>query len=151
MKKIILGFSFSVLFFNASFSQKITKDNVPAAVIETFKAKFSIAEKTDWEMDYDNYQANFVVGSADFSAAFDKDGKWLKTESFIKPSTLPKNIKNFITKNFPGYKVDETEKVETPEKGVTYEMEITKDDLTYDVSISEAGTMLKHEQKGSSK
>ena len=102
MKKIILAISFSALFFNCSFSQNISKENLPVSVSDAFKAKFSIAEKTGWEMDYDNYQANFVVGNADFSATFDKDGKWLKTESFIKPSALPKNIKNFIAKNFPG-------------------------------------------------
>ena len=151
MKKIILGLSFAVLFFNSSFSQKIAKENIPAAVQDAFKARFSIAEKVEWEMDYDNYQSDFTVGNADFSATFDKDGKWLKTESFIKASTLPKNIKNFIAKNFPGYKEDETEKVETPEKGVTYDMELSKDDLTYDVSISEAGVLLRHEQKGATK
>ncbi|MGZ4034366.1 MAG: hypothetical protein ACXVP4_05840, partial [Bacteroidia bacterium] len=79
MKKIILSFSLAVLFFNTSFSQKISKDNIPASVSDAFKAKFSIAEKTEWEMDYDNYQADFTVGNADFSATFDKDGKWLKT------------------------------------------------------------------------
>ena len=86
MKKIILGFSFAILICNTSFSQKVSKENVPAAVIETFKARFSIADKTEWEMDYDNYQSNFTIGNADFSATFDKDGKWLKTESFIKAS-----------------------------------------------------------------
>ena len=152
MKKIILAISFSALFFNCSFSQKISKENLPVPVSEAFKAQFSIAEKTGWEMDYDNYQANFVVGNADFSATFDKDGKWLKTESFIKPSALPKNIKNFIVKNFPGYKIDdETVKLETPEKGITYEMEISKDELTYEISMSEQAVMLKHEAKGTSK
>src|SRR5471030_322955 len=120
MKKIILGFSFALLIANTSFSQKITKENVHAPVLETFKARFSIADKTEWEMDYDKYQCNFNVGNADFSATFDKDGKWLKTESLIKASALPKNIKDFIAKNFPGYKVDNTEKVDTPYKGITY-------------------------------
>jgi hypothetical protein len=152
MKKIILGFSFAVVCFNTAFSQKIAADNIPAVVSQAFKARFSIAEKAQWEMDYDNYQSDFTVGNADFSATFDKDGKWLKTESFIKPSSLPKNIKNFVTKNFPGYKIDdETEKLETPEKGTTYEFQISKDELTYAVSMSEAGEMLKHEAVGSTK
>ena len=85
-----------------------------------------------------------------FSATFDKDGKWLKTESYIKASALPKNIRDYVTKNFPGYSTDDAEKVETPEK-VTYDMVVTKDDLSYDISLSPDAILLKHEQKGEPK
>jgi hypothetical protein len=150
MKNLIF-ILFTLLITTNISAQKISADNVPAAVTDAFKAKFSNAMKTSWEIDYDNYQAGFEAGKASFSASFDKDGKWLKTESYIKSADLPKVVKDFLTKNFNGYKVDAPEKVETPGKSssvsVDYEMELTKDDLTYQVSVSDKGIMLKHELK----
>ncbi len=83
MKKILF-FLASVVCYSSINAQKISSENVPAAVVAAFKTKFSIAEKATWEIDYDNYEADFTVGKSYFSATFDKDGKWLGTETFLK-------------------------------------------------------------------
>jgi hypothetical protein len=61
MKKLILILS---LCFIAPVmrSQNIAVENVPPAVVTTFKAMFSIAEKVKWELDYADYVAGFTVG-----------------------------------------------------------------------------------------
>ena len=42
------------------FAQKITEDKVPAAVLSAFKARFTTAAKTSWEMENKNeYEAGF--------------------------------------------------------------------------------------------
>lgn len=148
MKKLLFIFSAAFISLNMN-AQKITADNVPSSVTTAFKAKFSIAEKTTWEMDYDNYEADFTVGKTDFSAKFDKDGKWLETDTYLKPSELPKIVKETLSKKYgelSGYKIDEAMKVEK-EKEMTYEMVVIKGENTYDVEFSEDGEMTKEEKK----
>lgn len=148
MKKVLFLIA-SVVCSSSITAQKISSENVPAAVTSAFKAKFSIAEKTTWEMDYDNFEADFTVGKSYFSATFDKDGKWLGTETFLKVSELPKVIREALSKKYgelSAYKVTEAIKVEK-EKGTTYSLEIVKGENTYDLLFDEAGELLEDDLK----
>jgi hypothetical protein len=148
MKQFYLLIAAALFSFQMN-AQKISKDNVPAVVIEAFKAKFSIAEKTTWELDYDKYQAEFSVGKANFSAKFDKDGKWLETKTYIKPSDLPKNIRDAVAKKYgelSAYKIEEAEKVERG-KQITYELEVKKGEGSYELEFDEEGEVLTEEKK----
>ncbi|MGQ0829425.1 MAG: PepSY-like domain-containing protein, partial [Bacteroidota bacterium] len=110
---------------------------------------FSIAEKVSWAVDDDDYKADFKVSKVDFTATFDKTGKWLMTEKFIKQSELPKLVRDSVTKEFgqlSGYTYEDIERVET-EKNIVYEMDIKKGELSYIFIISEKGEILKVEQK----
>ncbi len=153
MKKLLLFFATTIL-ISPAFAQKISVDNVPAAVISAFKAKFSIAEKTTWELDYDNYEADFIVGKTDFSSKFDKDGKWLETTTYLKPSELPKEIKEALSKKYgeilSAYKIEDAKKVEK-EKETIYTMEITKGENVYDVEFDNEWEMVKEEKKSGTK
>lgn len=129
-------------------AQRVTIDNVPENIAAAFKAKFSIAEKVSWAVDDDNYKADFKISKVDFTATFDRAGKWLMTEKFIKPSELPKVVRDSVTKEFgqlSGYTYEDVERVET-EKGITYEMNIKKGELAYELVISEKGDISKLEQ-----
>lgn len=148
MKKVLFLIA-SVVCSSSITAQKISSENVPAAVTTAFKAKFSIAEKTTWEMDYDNFEADFTVGKSYFSATFDKDGKWLGTETFLKVSELPKVIREALSKKYgelSAYKVTEAIKVEK-EKGTTYSLEVVKGENTYDLLFDEAGELLEDDLK----
>lgn len=153
MKKLLLFFA-TTLLFSSAFAQKISVDNVPAVVISAFKAKFSIAEKTTWELDYDNYEADFTVGKINFSSKFDKDGKWLETITYLKPSELPKEIKESLSKKYgeilSAYKIDDAKKIER-EKETIYTMEITKGENVYDVEFDNEWEMVKEEKKAEPK
>ncbi len=152
MKKFV--FLLSVIIASASASaQKITKENLPPSVAAAFKAKFSIAEKTTWEMDYDKYEAEFTVGKGEFSATFDKEGKWLETETYLKPSDLPKAIKEKLSKKYgelSGYKIEEAVKAET-EKETTYEVDIKRGEIFYELTFDEKGQLLREEKKSDTK
>lgn len=148
MKRILLLIVFSVSLSYTVTAQKISSSDVPAVVAETFKSKFSIAEKINWSLDYDKYKAEFKVSKSQYSATFDKDGKWLKTETYLKPSDLPKSAKENLTKEFgelSDYKIEDPEKVETKD-GINYEMEVRKGELTYRIVISEKGEILSKEE-----
>ena len=153
MKNTLLSFLLVTTLSSTSFAQKISVDNVPAAVNDSFKTKFSTAKKTSWELDYDKYEADFKVGKALYSAIFDKDGKWLETTSYIKPSELPKVIREAVSKKYgelSAYKIQEAEKKES-EKEVIYELDVKKGGYVYELELNEAGEVLKDEQKDSTK
>jgi len=151
MKQLI--FILAILITLHASAQRVTIDNVPEAVATGFKAKFSIAEKVSWAVDDDNYQADFKVSKIDFTATFDRTGKWLMTEKYIKASELPKEVRDAVSKEFgqlSGYTYEDVERVET-EKEVKYEMEIKKGELAYKLIVSEKGDVLEKEEKGVTK
>lgn len=127
------------------FAQKITEENVPVMVSDAFKVKFTTAEKVQWEMDYDKYEAYFKMNKIDVSAKFDKDGKWLETETPVNHSNLPPNVKNCLTKQFDIFKENEIEKVEKPE-GTIYDFKITSNGLEYEVVVDEKGELISKNQ-----
>ena len=148
MKKTLFAIIATIVVSSSS-AQKIASENVPAAVTSAFKAKFSIAEKATWEMDYDNYEADFVVGKSPFTAKFDKDGKWIETYTYLKSAELPKVIKEALASKYgelSGYKTQEARKVEK-EKGTFYEMETIKGEKTYVLVFNEAGELLEDDIK----
>ncbi len=153
MKKTLLSLLFIGTLNSISIAQKISADNVPASVNASFKTRFSIAKKTSWELDYDKYEADFKVGKSSFSAMFDKDGKWLETTSYIKPSELPKVIREAVSKKYgelSAYKIQEAEKKEN-EKEVIYELDVKKGGYVYELELNEAGEVMKDEQKDTTK
>jgi hypothetical protein len=89
------------------------------------------------------------VGNAYFSAAFDKDGKWLLTETYLKPSNLPKSIKDALIKEFgelSAYKVEAAKKVEAPENKVHYEMDVIKGEVMYEMSFDDTASILEKKE-----
>lgn len=135
---LLLLFTFTL---NA-IAQKVNPENVPESVKNSFKAKFPTAEKVKWEMDYENFEAEFKLDKNEVSAEFDKDGNWLETETPIKPSAITTEVKDFLSKNFSGFEIKEAEKKETVNKGILYELEIKKGELEYDIVVSEKGQLI---------
>jgi hypothetical protein len=88
------------------------------------------------------YEADFKTGSVEQSASFTADGKWMETESEIKVSELPAEVKQSIEKQFPGFKMEEASKVDNAEKGLCYEAEIEKGKESYEVLLNSKGELL---------
>lgn len=154
MKKILISalfLGFSVLTIQA---QKLSDDNVPSSVKEAFKNRFSIAEKVKWELEYDNYEADFTVGKSDFTAVFDKEGKWLLTQTYLKSTDIPKKVKETLTKEFgesSSYKLEDVNKQEAADNTVKYEMDVEKGTRHYLVLISESGELQKKDEQTGNK
>ncbi len=146
MKKLILlPFAFFVsIHVNA---QKTSADNIPAPVLATFKSAYPTAEKIQWELDEEDYMAGFIMSKQEKSAHYNTAGKWLRTETPVRVLDVPKVVKKGASKNFKAYTIVEPVKVETPDKGIYYKMELTKDDLTYEVEITDAGELTKYKEK----
>lgn len=146
MKKTLL-LPFALLVSLHVSAQKTSVDNVPPPVVTAFKTAYPAAEKAQWELDEENYEVGFVLSKQEKSAHYTAGAEWLRTETPVRVLDVPKAVKKGASKNFKGYTIIEPVKVETPDKGIYYKMELTKDDLTYEVTITEAGEMTSHKEK----
>ena len=129
-------------------AQKLKENELPKAVKESFTKLFPKAKEVKWSKENaTEFEAEFEVNETEQSVNFDQAGKWLVTETEIKSSQLPSAVKSTITKEFAGYKIEESEKAETSDKGMFYEVELEKGELNYEVPISTDGKVLKKTEK----
>jgi hypothetical protein len=125
-----------------SFAQKVTPDKVPAIVKQAFTKEYPKTIETGWRMYDNNYQAMFNINGVKHAAKFDKSGQWIDKEERIDLTNLPKEVTASIAKNFAGYKTYEAEKVETPNKGMLYNVGLEKEKTFLEVHFSIKGEVL---------
>ncbi len=153
MKRIVIVLLTAALMSNSAIAQKISADKIPGAVTSEFKSKFPKATNVPWEIENNNdYEASFKLNGQEVSANFDKNGKWLETETEIKVSALPASIQSSLSKDFAGYKIAEASKIESLKNGNCFEAEIEKGGETFDMLFASNGKLLSktkvEEEKG---
>jgi hypothetical protein len=145
MKKYIMFLSIGVAALSCD-AQKLKDTEVPASVKEAFLKKFSDAKKVSWTKEgASDYEAEFIKNGTEYSANFNAQGTWLETETEIKEARVPEVVRATISKEFPGYKIEEVEMSETAENGTAYEFELEKKELNYEVLVSKDGRIIKKE------
>lgn len=127
-------------------AQNLKESAVPAIVKEAFKNQYPEIKKAEWEKEKDNYEAEFETkrvfvenGKAkkeniETSVVYNANGKMIETETEIPVSQLPKSVNEYISKNFAGKKITEAAKITDATGVITYEAEIGKKDLLFDVT-----------------
>jgi hypothetical protein len=143
MRTIILMVLVALMSCNTTPGQKISNDKIPEQVMNAFKAKFPAAEKPSWEMEKEAvYEVSFKMDSSEYTAVFDKDGNWMETEVEIETATLPPAVMAAISGNYPGYDAREACRLEIPDKGALYEVELKKGKDVLDVQFTEQGEVI---------
>jgi len=128
------------------------KTDVQSNVKKAFEQKVSNAKDVEWEYDSEDklWEVEYEIGKAEFTSAFDENGKWVETEKEIKFSELPEAVKATLKADYSDYEVEEVEFVETP-KGKFYEgeVELEKDDeeVEFELLFSTDGKEVKKEQE----
>ncbi|MEH0154071.1 PepSY-like domain-containing protein [Limibacter armeniacum] len=118
---------------------------VPVAVSSTFQQMFPKVSHLQWEMEDNNWEAEFKVKGSEYSANFDTNGKWLETEVAIAISDLPQPVSGTLKDRFPACKTKEVEKVSTP-KGTSFEVVLTCKDGQSEILLDSTGTVLLEER-----
>lgn len=122
-------------------------EEVPQKIKEAFAKKFPTAKKVKWDKESETeWEAEFKLNKIEYSANFILDGTWIETEHEISQKEVPAKVKNTLSINFPGYKIEETELSETI-NGKVYEFEIEKGETKMEVGIDASGKIVKHEIK----
>lgn len=135
-----------------AFGQKLKAEQVPAAVKNKFASLYPAEKNPGWEKEEANYEAEFKTKGMETSVVFDSLGNVLETESEIKVSELPKAVTDAISKDYPGFEIEEASRVEAGGK-ITYEAELEKGDEEWMMIFGQDGTLLskknaKEEDKG---
>ena len=140
MKTSILMLAGSIVTLSAC-SQHIKADKVPSVVENTVKAKFTGASTIEWEKAGNIYEAEFKIGTAEWTAEIDSSGKLIRQKIEIKADELPAEIIRALDSLYKGQRVDEAEKVEK-DGLVFYQVELDAKPKDLELVFSVDGTLL---------
>lgn len=144
MKKSILIIT-SMLFLSAGaiFGQDIHKSQVPSLVLNSFQQAFPKALDAEWEMEGDLFKVEFETGilRTSHDVLLDKTGKILRHKEEISKNDLPKPVSAKISSDFPGYRIDDVEKITEGNKTV-YTLELKKLHEDWKVAFDPEGNIL---------
>lgn len=80
---------------------------VPVKMLQEKVAFFNLKESDLYSDEYDTYQVSFYIPEGKIVAAYDNEGKILRTIERFKNIKLPKSVTKAITKRFPNWAIVE--------------------------------------------
>jgi hypothetical protein len=117
MRVVMLGLLLST-YALVSCSQDIPAAKVPSVVQNAFKMEFAEAVDVEWEKKNKEYEADFEIGTIDYTALFDASGKMLVYKQDIEVNELPAEVNATLQKDFADYTLDDADKL--VREGETY-------------------------------
>lgn len=124
-------------------AQRLTMDQVPAAAAQAYKVKFTTASQPGWlKTGTGTYEVQFFNGKKRQSATFDATGKWLQTQTEINYNQAPAKVRTAFESQFENYQVQEVYEIETPDKGLCYEITAFKNRDSFIAVFSAKGELL---------
>ena len=119
---------------------------IPVQMLERKVAAFNLQDSEYYQDDYDYYQIRFYIPDGKILAAYDRDGKILRTIEKFKNVKLPESVRNSIVDRFPGWDVEEDVYLVRyhKDKGVTksYKVTLTNGDKKMKLKLDDKGNYL---------
>ncbi|SFR66444.1 nicotinate-nucleotide adenylyltransferase [Maribacter stanieri] len=79
--------------------------SIPVELLQRKVAAFDVKESEFYQDDYDTYQINFFIPEGTILAAYDADGKLVRTAERFKNVNLPKAVRESVYERFPGWTI----------------------------------------------
>lgn len=79
--------------------------SVPVDLLERKVAAFDVKNTDLYYDDYDTYNVTFYIPEGNILAAYDKDGKLIRTAERFKDVTLPKAVRDAVYDRFPEWTI----------------------------------------------
>lgn len=130
------------LTFGCSNAQKSNDTNVPEAVKTAFGKKYPDVKKVSWEAEGKTYEAEFTMYKVEYSAVFDGSGVFQEEETEIKVSELPTSVVDFCSKTYADHKISEAAKITNANGTISYEAEMSKGKIHFDVIFDANGNFV---------
>jgi hypothetical protein len=111
------------------------------SVKAAFGEQFPGARDVEWEYSNGVYEVDFEIGNVDHEAWYDADAQLIMYKYDIRVTELPAAVQNAVTADYPGYRIDEAEKV-FKGTAVGYCMEIELGKSETEVFYHENGTFI---------
>ncbi len=123
---------------------------VPENVVtRAFDTKYPDARQVSWENEAGYVKAEFYTGSYEAEAWFDPQGNWLLTETDLPYNALPQAVRSaFEAGPYASWKVDDVDKLERPDTGTIYVLDVESGERDADLHYSENGILVKEVTDG---
>ena len=123
-------------------------DGKPAKDVRAeFNSMYPNARDVEWEPEYGNWKVSFETGTApnvkEREAWFDVNGNWLRTETDISQSELPKAVKDALEASeyaSPYLQIDDIDYVETPD-GDFYQVDLKVAGVEISLDVTASGVI----------
>lgn len=120
--------------------------SVPVELLVQKVASFDLKNSEFYQDDYDLYHITFYIPEGKILAAFDKEGKLLRTAERFRDINLPTTVKKTVLASYPGWKITKDIYLVTyhNEKGANkrYKLKLKKGKKNLRVKIDETGRIL---------
>ncbi|CAM4268185.1 nicotinate-nucleotide adenylyltransferase [Zobellia nedashkovskayae] len=120
--------------------------SVPIELLERKAASYDVKDSDFYQDDYDLYNVTFFIPEGKILAAYDKDGKLLRTAEKFKNINLPTSVKTAILDRFPEWKTTKDVYLVNYKDGLgankTYKVKLENGDKTLRVKLNEKGEFL---------
>ncbi|WP_295711432.1 hypothetical protein [Mucilaginibacter sp.] len=79
----------------------------PVRMLEFKAATYDVKKSEFYNDDYDGYSISFYIPDGKILAAYDKNGKLLRTAEKFKNTKLPAAVRDAVSKRFPNWHISE--------------------------------------------
>ncbi|MCM4153447.1 nicotinate-nucleotide adenylyltransferase [Arenibacter sp. N53] len=120
--------------------------SIPVKLLQQKVATYDIKSSEYYQDDYDLYNITFFIPEGKILAAYDKDGKLLRTAEKFKDINLPSTIKSAIADRFPGWTITKdiyvVSYIDPVGAKKTYKLKLENEDKMLRVKLDETGKFL---------
>ena len=120
--------------------------SIPVEMLQRKVAAFDVKNSDFYQDDYDLYNITFFIPEGKILAAYDKDGKLIRTAEKFKDINLPTPVKESILDRFPEWTITKDVYLVNyhDKKGVNkkYKLKLENGDKTLRVKVDEMGNFL---------
>lgn len=118
--------------------------DVQVKKLEEHVSAFDVSETDYFDDEYDTYKVSFYIPDGRIAAAYDKNGKLLKTIEKFDNVKLPRAVNMAVSKRFPAWKMDKnvykvSYKGDTENAIKIYKMKLTNGEKTIKVKTDGDG------------
>lgn len=135
--------------------KKITKKQIPSAVLNAFESAYPNAKIKGQAIENEKGKKFYEIESIDGTVARDllytPEGKVHEIEETADPATLPDNLKNTFAREYPKGKIVKAEKVTTDDTLVTYEVRVRLGKKSKSIVFDGSGNLIKPSKKSGEK
>jgi hypothetical protein len=118
----------------------------PVKTIERRAAQYNIKNSAFYDDDYDIYYVSFFIPSGYILAAYDKDGKLLRTAEKHENTALPPAVSAQMKKSYPGWKIaSDVYLVNYQEESganKVWKILLEKGDMRFNIKTNEKGVLI---------
>ena len=101
---------------NHSGDDDLNPNDIPSAVMATFKSLYPTAQRVEWEREGHLYKAEFDLNGSEYDVFFLSDGTWVRSviELNLRTTNLPQAVQQYLATNYAGWTIDDADLIQTP-------------------------------------